>query len=1146
MKKLFLFLFFSLFFLSLYSQKIEYVYHFDIPEIKKNGDYEMIILPNSQQFAKIGEPSLPYVPVKLLLPPSQTSKKISYIFENKIQIKGNYNLYPKQHSNPISIGSNGIFEINKNIYKETTYPKTKNNDVNTHFMNGYAIAMSSFTPFEYNPSTGEVFMYKNVKVIIEYQDNKDYSELNISSRPEVIEKVSSYVQNSDILKQYPKKKTSNSYDMLIITSDAFANSFTNLITFHLNRGIVAQVVTVTQITNTTNGVDAAEKIRNYIIQEYQNNDIQYVTLAGDIEIVPYRGFFCSVQSSSVYEDDNIPADVYFSALDGNWNTDGDANWGEPDEDDLLPEIAVGRLPFSNSTELSNIINKIINYSNSPVTTTDELINPLLAGEFLTDDPTTYGSDYLNLLIGYQNENGYITNGINTNYTTMYVDEGTWNGYGDEIMDAMNSGYGFLHHVGHANSDFMMGLSTSDITSANFAQLNGTTHNYALVYSHGCICGAFDANDCVSETMVKINKCAVAVFTNSRYGWFNQGQTEGPSQHLHREFVDALYFDKQNHAGIAEIISKNETAPWCEVQGEFEPGAQRWCFYDHNVLTDPALPIWTNNPQSFSVSYENVLPLGADYIVNVNTNKTPLENAKCFILQNNKIIGRAYTNISGIATINVDIQEATIGIAKLIVVGYNTLPQEYDINIIEATGAVLSMFSSTFSDDNNNIPDYNEQLFINLVIKNYGQQNATNVTLTLSSEDENVTIIEGEQIVGTINALGQFESTNILKIQTNYIPDQYSTLLTLEINSDQYTTTRQIPLTINAPELELLSVDIIEVTGNSNGIIEPGETGEISFNYKNIGHSTSPNINGILSTTNQNVTINTLAQNIGEINANTTFSIVSNFLLNNNINLGDFIDITCNANANIYSKAYLMNFFVGETNEDFETGNFEKFDWQFDGDENWTIENTGAYQGSYCSKSGLISDDEASSLIISANILQDGNIEFAQKVSSEFGWDFLKFYIDGTPNGVWSGSGSWTTEQIEVTAGNHTFKWEYSKDYNVTNGEDCAWLDNITFPPFGSLIVVTEVEPIITSNKDFKVFPVPFEKEVNFEFYLEKPEQVKIEIYDISGRIITNTKVNFDIGTNNYKWVSDNSTQGMLLYKVTIGNQMYFGKMIKKQ
>nr|HPM03986.1 FlgD immunoglobulin-like domain containing protein [Candidatus Cloacimonadota bacterium] len=63
-------------------------------------------------------------------------------------------------------------------------------------------------------------------------------------------------------------------------------------------------------------------------------------------------------------------------------------------------------------------------------------------------------------------------------------------------------------------------------------------------------------------------------------------------------------------------------------------------------------------------------------------------------------------------------------------------------------------------------------------------------------------------------------------------------------------------------------------------------------------------------------------------------------------------------------------------------------------------------------------------------------------------DKLKFYIDGVEKNAWSGDVPWTEAEYNVTAGVHTYKWEYSKDISVNSGSDCAWIDKIIFPNAG--------------------------------------------------------------------------------------------------
>ncbi len=113
--------------------------------------------------------------------------------------------------------------------------------------------------------------------------------------------------------------------------------------------------------------------------------------------------------------------------------------------------------------------------------------------------------------------------------------------------------------------------------------------------------------------------------------------------------------------------------------------------------------------------------------------------------------------------------------------------------------------------------------------------------------------------------------------------------------------------------------------------------------------------------------------------------------------------------------------------------------------NWTRDNSTAFDGTYSMKSAPISHNQQTAMLITLNISVPGEITFARKVSSESSYDFLKFYIDNDEKASWSGNQDWTQVTFPVTAGNHTFKWEYSKDGSVSNGSDCAWIDNIIFP-----------------------------------------------------------------------------------------------------
>jgi hypothetical protein len=112
-----------------------------------------------------------------------------------------------------------------------------------------------------------------------------------------------------------------------------------------------------------------------------------------------------------------------------------------------------------------------------------------------------------------------------------------------------------------------------------------------------------------------------------------------------------------------------------------------------------------------------------------------------------------------------------------------------------------------------------------------------------------------------------------------------------------------------------------------------------------------------------------------------------------------------------------------------------------GDAIWTISND-SHQGNYSVKSGKIKDNQSSILEVTIDALE-GNISFWRKVSceKEF-YDKLVFYIDDIETEAWSGELDWEQVSYQVDPGNHTLKWEYTKDESSFAGEDAAWIDDI--------------------------------------------------------------------------------------------------------
>lgn len=135
-------------------------------------------------------------------------------------------------------------------------------------------------------------------------------------------------------------------------------------------------------------------------------------------------------------------------------------------------------------------------------------------------------------------------------------------------------------------------------------------------------------------------------------------------------------------------------------------------------------------------------------------------------------------------------------------------------------------------------------------------------------------------------------------------------------------------------------------------------------------------------------------------------------------------------------------------EDFETGTFFSYPWQGSGHSSWVIDSQNSYEGNFSARSGVVRNDQSSILSLDYYVSVDSYLQFWSKVSSEYYYDNLVFYLDGTPVAAWSGERDWSKYRRLIPRGHHTFKWVYVRDVAFYEGEDSAWLDFVEFPTTG--------------------------------------------------------------------------------------------------
>ena len=195
------------------------------------------------------------------------------------------------------------------------------------------------------------------------------------------------------------------------------------------------------------------------------------------------------------------------------------------------------------------------------------------------------------------------------------------------------------------------------------------------------------------------------------------------------------------------------------------------------------------------------------------------------------------------------------------------------------------------------------------------------------------------------------------------------------------------------------------------------------------------------------------QEIINLNEGATATADLEFNISNDSPFGHSFQISIDVLSEDNNWNQILNLNVENLIESFESGDFENFLWEFNGDSDWLISNFNTSNGSHSARSGTIDHNMTSEIFITMEIVENGYIYFDKKVScedvgSQTGnyYDYLSFYIDGQEQGRWAGEIDWSQSAYAVSAGEHTFLWKYIKDQAVTGGQDAVWIDNLIFPP----------------------------------------------------------------------------------------------------
>ncbi|HEY9075184.1 MAG TPA: C25 family cysteine peptidase [Anaerolineaceae bacterium] len=417
-------------------------------------------------------------------------------------------------------------------------------------------------------------------------------------------------------------------DEIIITHANFRPALDSLIALRQSQGLSVAVEDVQAIFDTMGGgIPTPEAIRAYLLAAYQTWTPKpaYVLLVGDATVDPKHHYTTSpnvnyipvplISGVSIFQGElsqqaagyqgEMATDHYYVALDGN-----DLPPSVTFPVDILPDLAIGRLPVNTLAETQAVVNKIVSYETNTAA-------QMWKGQalFIADDPgSTYGgqssSDFPRYIVDLS-DGAYLPQppfsiirqslGNKTPNTVSSVRA--------NLRNLWNSGLGLLMFYGHASyhqwsGDLILHIGSpwgSDPMDPSVVRINQLTNGSKLpvVLEMTCFTGQFwmPAEHALDEALLRYaGGGAVAVFSPSTF--------ESPIGHeaLARGFMKEYQFGVKKTVGMASVRAKAElyyTYYYPNMTPPFDItiyGYLRDMIWTYNLLGDPAMKLavdWVN-------------------------------------------------------------------------------------------------------------------------------------------------------------------------------------------------------------------------------------------------------------------------------------------------------------------------------------------------------------------------------------------------------------------------------------------------------------------------------------------------------------------------------------------------------------------------
>lgn len=607
--------------------------------IIQGGDnivYTKVSLNGCDNGLKESMPSLPYKYLHFIVPSICNTFSININSCTSSTYELDNLIYPFQKEHPNNTPTNEISfcSLDTAIYHREIYPQNPVEAITDGYFDGDKhILTVRISPVQYQPEGNKIIL--NTTIDFTINCHNDITKNNAIQpctplKPQESNRFT-FIENNANINSFTSSIAETStrqlinlpfYEYVIITTDSLVPSFQRLANWKRLKGYNAGIISIQQILSSSditgdeisNLNDDAGKLRQYLRFSFQNGT-KYVLLGGNNRIMPIRygrGYNNGTMynPSAPYDDARIPSDLYFSDLNGNWNKDGDAFYGELSEDavDYFPELYVGRLLCSTPQEVQNYIDKLILYEYNPGKGDTHYLKRsfFTQSDQLQRDNEAYS--FASRLIEILPDTLIMEESHGWDNALSNPDE--YFPKGKDVIDAMNNHMsGFMSWSGHGcpvgigtsnrnvnqpNPCFNIIATEGDRTNTQITIENGNgldnmlNYNYpGVAYTTACETAPFD----IIGPNIKYNMAesftvggpygGIAYLASTRYGWVTS------SGKLALSFLDLIKTNKYS-IGESEALSKSTNTH-----------QKHWLGLSHNLIGCPETKMWTSIPTYFA-------------------------------------------------------------------------------------------------------------------------------------------------------------------------------------------------------------------------------------------------------------------------------------------------------------------------------------------------------------------------------------------------------------------------------------------------------------------------------------------------------------------------------------------------------------------